>query len=216
MPAFLAVIPALIGAGVSAYQAIKARKDQKKAQELAEKELANAPQYKTPQSVLDQLNEARASKNAVNPALMMAYQQAQQAAAGNVANANRNATSGAESLAAGSQAQGQLQSIIPGLANAQTGYAMQNRGLYNQALAGMTEDDRIKFQNAQQRNSDLVNYRLGLAGAATQNQGAAMNGVGTALGSRGVNNWLAGYGKPVYDPNQYYGVPNLHGYSGMG
>lgn len=194
MPAFIPIAMALY----SAYQGIKSAEDRKKAQADAQRSLNQRPTYQTPPELKEQLNDARAMRNAVNPALLMAYQQAQQQAAGQVANAQRNATSGAEALSAGASAQSNLQSFLPQLAQAQTAYEQANRGQYYNALQGMAEDARFKQQDAVAANADRTNYNIGLAGAARAGQNQAVQSLATiatspyaSQGNNGLGNYMS-------------------------
>lgn len=195
MPAFIPIAMALY----SAYQGIKSSADRKKAQADAQRSLNQRPIYQTPPELKEQLNDARAMRNAVNPALLMAYQQAQQQAAGQVANAQRNATSGAEALSAGAAAQSNLQSFLPQLAQAQTAYEQANRGQYYNALQNMAEDARFKQQDAVAANADRTNYNIGLAGAARAGQNQAIQSLASIAtspyvsqgGGGGMGNYMS-------------------------
>lgn len=168
MPAFAALVPLALAA-FSAFQSAHAAKKQKDQQEEAQRRLDATPAYQTPEATKTLLSDTMSQRNAVNPALMMAYQQAQQQAAGVQANAQRNATSGAEALSAGSAAQSNLQSLLPSLANAQTAFGQQNKDAYYGALGESARDSQLKFQDANARNADRFNFALGQAGA--QNAG---------------------------------------------
>lgn len=188
-----ALIGAAIAGGISLYQGAQAAKEKKRYDKKAQEALAAEPDYAPTKSARSLLAEASVNKNAVNPALQMAYRQAQQGAANQAGLAQRNATSGAEALAVGSAAQNNLQAAIPGIAAEQTQFNMANRGAYMQALDKMSAEERMQFEANRAKNSNLVNYYIGRTGAANANMNSAiMGGVG-ALAQAGTTmgryNW---------------------------
>jgi hypothetical protein len=164
MAAWLAAIPGLISAGAGLWQTIKSGKEKKKA--LAEMDKQSPPDYQTSPYAQEAMLEARLSKGAVSPAMLMAQQSAQQQAANTAAAAQRNATSGAEALAAGNIAQAQYQAMLPQLAAAQQARQDQQQRNLQEMLAGMTEEERAKFMGRRQRYADLMSLALGRLGAA--------------------------------------------------
>jgi len=176
-----AAIPALAGLGLGIYQAARANKQQKKQEALAEQELKGRPSYAPTQASTALLNDAQSRVNAVNPAILAAQQQAQQQAATNTANAQRFSTSGAEALQAGAVAQAQYQNMLPGLLQAQTQYAQQNRGQYYGALQGMGEEQRLVAQDRNAAYSDRFNWQLGRANASNYNRQQGINLAANAL-----------------------------------
>lgn len=163
----------VIGLGTGLYQAISGTKQQKSGQKAFEQAMAARPQYEISDTVKQQLAEAQARYNAQNPAIAMAYQQAQQGMAGQMANAQRNASSGAQALAAGSGAQAQLQSIAPQLAAQQTAYNQQQYANLNQAQGLMSQEEKTRFSDMLAANQARQNFGLGLAqsGSAMRSQG---------------------------------------------
>lgn len=164
---------AAIGLGTGLYQAISGSKQQKSGQQAFEQAMAARPQYQISDTVKQQLAEAQARYNAQNPAIAMAYQQAQQGMAGQMANAQRNASSGAQALAAGAGAQAQLQSLTPQLAAQQAAYQQQQYANLNQAQNQMGEEEMNQFKDQLAANQMKQNFGLGLAqsGSAMKSQG---------------------------------------------
>jgi hypothetical protein len=181
---------AIIGLGSGLYQTISGSKQQKKGQQAFEEAMSARPQYQISDTVKQQLAEAQSRYNAQNPAIAMAYQQAQQGMAGQMANAQRNASSGAQALAAGAGAQAQLQSIAPQLAAQQAAYSQQQQANLNQARGLMTEEQRTKFSDMLSANQARQNFGLGLAqsGSAMKSQGlGAIAQGGLSLATAGLN-----------------------------
>lgn len=180
-------VPLILGLaslGMGAYQMAKAAKDKKKAEEEMKKAMAKRPDYQVSQSIKDQLADTRSRVNSVDPSIQLMQQQAQKQAAGTQANAQRNATSGAEALAVGSAAQGQLQSMLPQMAMLQRQNQQQNLGNYYNAQGAMANQDLIRAQDQQAKNSDMVNFALGKIGAASANMSSGIsNAVGGVLGA---------------------------------
>lgn len=186
---------AVIGLGSGLYQTISGSKQQKSGQKAFEQAMAARPQYEISDTVKQQLAEAQARYNSQNPAIAMAYQQAQQGMAGQMANAQRNASSGAQALAAGAGAQAQLQSIVPQLAAQQTAFQQQQQANLNQARGLMTEEQRTKFADMLAANQARQNFGLGLAqaGSAMKSQGiGALVQGGLGLATAGLNANLGG------------------------
>jgi hypothetical protein len=171
---------AIIGLGSGLYQTISGSKQQKRGQKAFEAAMAARPQYEISDQVKQQLAEAQSRYNAQNPAIAMAYQQAQQGMAGQMANAQRNASSGAQALAAGAGAQAQLQSIIPQLAQQQAAFQQQQQANLNQARALMGEEEMNQFRDQLAANQARQNFGLGLAQA-----GSAMKGQGLGAIAQG-------------------------------
>lgn len=181
---------AVVGLGSGLYQTISGSKQQKKGQQAFEEAMSARPQYQISDTVKQQLAEAQSRYNAQNPAIAMAYQQAQQGMAGQMANAQRNASSGAQALAAGAGAQAQLQSIAPQLAAQQAAFQQQQQANLNQARGLMTEEQRTKFADMLAANQARQNFGLGLAqaGSAMKSQGlGAIAQGGLGLATAGIN-----------------------------
>ena len=206
---------AVIGLGSGIYQTISGAQQQKKGQRAFEDAMNNRPQYQISDTVKKQLAEAQARYNAQNPAIAMAYQQAQQGMAGQMANAQRNASSGAQALAAGAGAQAQLQSIAPQLAAQQTAYQQQQQANLNQARGLMGEEEMNQYKDQLAANQAKQNYGLGLAqaGGAMKSQGlGAITQGGLGLATAGLNANLGKTTNPssvtqavsVSHPEQYY------------
>lgn len=175
------------------------------------------PQYQISDTVKQQLAEAQSRYNAQNPAIAMAYQQAQQGMAGQMANAQRNASSGAQALAAGAGAQAQLQSIAPQLAAQQAAYSQQQQANLNQARGLMTEEQRTKFADMLATNQARQNYGLGLAQAGSamksQGMGALVQG-GLGLATAGLNANLGGT-KTLPQGVEMSSIPSIGDLSGV-
>ena len=183
---------AAIGLGSGLYQTISGSKQQKRGQQAFEKAMAARPQYEISDTVKQQLAEAQSRYNSQNPAIAMAYQQAQQGMAGQMANAQRNASSGAQALAAGAGAQAQLQSIVPQLAAQQAAFQQQQQANLNQARGLMSQEEKTKFSDMLSTNQARQNYGLGLAqaGSAMKSQGLgaiAQGGLGLATAGLSAN-----------------------------
>ena len=173
MPVTAAIIGGVVGLGSGLYQTISGSKQQKSGQKAFEQAMAARPQYEISDTVKSQLAEAQSRYNSQNPAIAMAYQQAQQGMAGQMANAQRNASSGAQALAAGAGAQAQLQSIVPQLAAQQAAYQQQQYANLNQAQGLMSQEEKTRFADMLAANQARQNYGLGLAqaGSAMKSQG---------------------------------------------
>jgi multidrug efflux pump subunit AcrA (membrane-fusion protein) len=146
----------------------------------------------------------------------MAYQQAQQGMAGQMANAQRNASSGAQALAAGAGAQAQLQSIAPQLAAQQAAYSQQQQANLNQARGLMTEEQRTKFSDMLSANQARQNFGLGLAqsGSAMKSQGlGAIAQGGLSLATAGINAQSAG--KTLPQGVEMSSIPSIGDLSGV-
>ena len=190
MPVTAAIIGGAVGLGSGLYQTISGSKQQKSGQKAFEQAMAARPQYEISDTVKQQLAEAQSRYNAQNPAIAMAYQQAQQGMAGQMANAQRNASSGAQALAAGAGAQAQLQSIAPQLSAQQTAYNQQQYANLNQAQGLMSQEEKARFSDMLAANQAKQNFGLGLAqaGSAMKSQGlGAMVQGGLSLATAGIN-----------------------------
>jgi hypothetical protein len=201
---------AAIGLGSGLYQTISGSKQQKRGQKAFEAAMAARPQYEISDQVKQQLAEAQSRYNAQNPAIAMAYQQAQQGMAGQMANAQRNASSGAQALAAGAGAQAQLQSIVPQLAQQQTAYNQQQYANLNQAQGLMSQEEKEKFADMLAVNQAKQNFGLGLAqaGSAMKSQGlGAMVQGGLSLATAGLNAQSAG--KTLPQGTEMSSIPSI-------
>lgn len=194
---------ALLGLGLSAAQYSKAQKEKKKADaQLQQERMAAAKSaYKTPQAVKDQLADAQSRSGAVNPALQIAQQQAQQQQANQMGFAQRNASSGTQALSAAAEATQSTNSILPNLVQMQTAYDDRNRQELTAARGATMEDSRIMQQDAITRNQDNANYSLGRVGAAQNDKSQALNlglsALGTAVSAYGSRNAT---NRNAYDP----------------
>lgn len=200
----LALIPSLFGAGTSLVQMLGANSGRKKAEKEMNAALNAAPVYQPSQYAKNALAETLTSKNAINPALIMTYQQMQQGAANQTANAQRNATSGAEALNVGSAAQNDLQASIPKLAMMQTQYNQQNKDRYLGALENMANEDKFKHQSDVQRNSDRVNMAMGKFGANNAMFGQGVSSLASILANPSLYSGLAGGDPGDNDPQAKY------------
>lgn len=165
----MAIIPAIIGLAslaLGAYQTIKSNKDKKKAEEEMNKAMAQRRGYKESDASKKMLADAESQLNATSPAVTQAYDQAQKAAAGARAQAQRNATSGADALAMGSISQTQLQNMLPAISAQQESAKQANRVAYYNALSNAQQQEELKAADNQARYSDLINLALGKMGGA--------------------------------------------------
>jgi hypothetical protein len=219
MPVTAAIIGGAVGLGSGLYQTISGSKQQKSGQKAFEQAMAARPQYEISDTVKQQLAEAQARYNAQNPAIAMAYQQAQQGMAGQMANAQRNAGSGAQALAAGAGAQAQLQSIAPQLAAQQAAYNQQQYANLNQAQGLMSQEEKTRFADMLAANQAKQNFGLGLAqaGSAMKSQGlGAMVQGGLGLATAGLNGQFGGnkigtsQAATVANPSEYYNNPMIN------
>lgn len=207
---------AAIGLGSGLYQTISGSKQQKRGQKAFEAAMAARPQYEISDTVKQQLAEAQSRYNAQNPAIAMAYQQAQQGMAGQMANAQRNAGSGAQALAAGAGAQAQLQSIAPQLAAQQAAYQQQQYANLNQAQGLMSQEEKTRFSDMLAANQAKQNFGLGLAqaGSAMKSQGlGAMVQGGLSLATAGLN--AQGAGKSLPEGVEMTSAPSIGDLSGV-
>lgn len=208
---------AVIGLGSGLYQTISGAKQQKSGQKAFEQAMAARPQYEISDTVKQQLAEAQARYNSQNPAIAMAYQQAQQGMAGQMANAQRNASSGAQALAAGAGAQAQLQSIAPQLAAQQAAYQQQQYANLNVAQNAMGEEEMNQFKDQLAANQAKQNFGLGLAqaGSAMKSQGlGAMVQGGLGLATAGLNANLGGT-KTLPEGVEMSSIPGIGDLSGV-
>lgn len=184
-------------AAFSAWQYSQAQKDKKEQDAAAKKALASRPTLGTPDTLTEQIDTARAQMNSVDPSLIATQQQLQQQQANQMAFAQRNASSGAQALAAGAEATAQTQAIMPALMREQRGYNMQNLANLNNALAAGTENARMRHDDQLGRYGDQVNYSMGRMAAAQQNKSQAI-----ALGAQSLMGVMQGMG-----PNTGFGMP---------
>ena len=217
MPVTAAIIGGVVGLGSGLYQTISGAKQQKQGQKAFEQAMSARPQYQISDTVKQQLAEAQSRYNAQNPAIAMAYQQAQQGMAGQMANAQRNAGSGAQALAAGAGAQAQLQSIVPQLAQQQAAFQQQQYANLNQAQGLMSQEEKTRFADLLAANQAKQNFGLGLAqsGSAMKSQGLgaiAQGGLSVAtagLGNNPTSTATAGqFAKVGGTPSQYAALTN--------
>jgi hypothetical protein len=210
------IIPSIIALGSAGYQAYTGSQQKKQGQRAFEKAMAERPQYQISDTVKAQLAEAQARYNAQNPAIAMAYQQAQQGMANQQANIQRNAGSGFSALAGGAAAQAQLQSIIPQLAAQQTAFQQQQQANLANSQALMAQEEKNRYSDMLAANQMKQNFGLGLAqaGSAMQSQGlsAGVQAAGN-LASAGLSAQFAGNtpsatttpGTPtVSNPSEFY------------
>jgi hypothetical protein len=210
---------AAINLGSGLYQTISGSQQQKKGQKDFEQAMAERPRYEISDTVKQQLAEAQARYNAQNPAIAMAYKQAQQGMANQIANAQRNAASGSQALAVGAGAEAQLQSIIPQLAAQQTAYNQQQYANLNQAQGLMSQEEKTRFSDMLAANQARQNFGLGLAqaGSAMKSQGLgaiAQGGLGLATaglnGQFGGNKTNTSQVATVANPSEYYNNPMIN------
>lgn len=188
LPLIIPIVAAAASIGSSAYSAIKAAQDRKKAQAESERQLRNMPVYQTPEALKNLYAESQAGKSAVSPVIATQERALQQAQANMMANAQRAATSGAESLSIGAKAQSLAQAALPQLAETQEAYRQAALKRADMAAMGMTEDAQIKYEADVARQASFINYALGKAAAASQRQAQA-----TAGAIQGASNLLSSY-----------------------
>jgi hypothetical protein len=180
------IIPSIIALGSAGYQAYTGSQQKKQGQRAFEKAMAERPQYQISDTVKAQLAESQARYNAQNPAIAMAYQQAQQGMANQQANIQRNAGSGFSALAGGAAAQAQLQSIIPQLAAQQTAFQQQQQANLANSQALMAQEEKNRYSDMLAANQMKQNFGLGLAQA-----GSAMQSQGLSAGIQAAGNLAA-------------------------
>jgi len=230
LPLLAAAIPAALQTGLGIYQAITGNKQAKKNDKLVQDALANTPVYEESPYASKLLADTQGRLNAASPAVIAAYRNANQRAANQGAIAQRNASSGAEAIAAGAAAQNQVNNLLPSLANAQQSFDAQNRGMYYDALGNMTNERDKVFNDRMRRNMDLRNYYLGRTAAGNRNlqsglsaAATGLSGIGNMIGGMNFGNQLpiptdySAYGgldaNGVASPSPYYGTsPYYSGY----
>lgn len=162
---------AMLQTGFGIWEAIKAGRDRKKFEKLAESELNSSPVYQESPYARQQLAQAQAQQNAINPAVQAMERNAQIGAA-NVASAGqRNAMSGAEAINAAIAGQAQANAMYPQIANLQTEYNARNQGLLANAMQNMTNEYQNVFNDRVRRNDTRLNYRLGQLSGANARKG---------------------------------------------
>jgi len=195
---------ALAGLGLSAYQYKKAQKEKQKADAALENQRANRPSYKTPQALKDELADAQSRAGAISPAVMIAQQQAQKQQANQIDAAQRNAGSGAQAIQAAANATAQTNSILPGLADLQQNYDLQNRQQLTNARGAGIEDSRTMQQDALNRQQEGAQFELGKVGAAQNDKSQALG-----LGLAALNAATSIYGVSKAFPTQPQVQPDV-------
>jgi hypothetical protein len=183
--------------GLSAYQYKKAQKEKQKADAALENQRANRPSYKSPQALKDELAEAKARSGAVSPAVQMAQAQALKQQANQIAAAQRNASSGAQAIQSAANASAQANSILPGLADLQQNFDLQNRQQLTNARGAGIEDSRVMQQDALNRQQEATQFELGKVGAAQNDKSQALG-----LGLAALNAATSIYGVSKAFPTQ--------------
>ena len=169
----------LLGSGI--YQAIRGNRQAKKYNAKLENALANSPVYSESPYATALLADTQGRTNATSPAVQAALRNANQQTVNQMFNAQRNASSGAEAIAAAATAQQQNNSVLPNLAAAQQAYDAQNRGAYYSALDNMTNERDKVFSDRIRRNVDMRNYFLGRTASANRNLQSGLNSIGAGL-----------------------------------
>lgn len=172
--------------GIGIADWIKGAKDFKREKAATEKALAALPQYQMSPYAKEQLANAQANLNAINPAVQAMYGQAQRAAANTAATAQRNAMSGAEAIQGAALGQQIAQNQMPQIAQTQMQYEMANRNALDNALGVMTSENQNVFNSQNNIANQLLNYKMGLMGAAAARKaGGQKNTVGgvSAMGN---------------------------------
>jgi len=212
------IIP-LIAAGAGIYQAINSSQKAKEQEALAQRALNNRQAYQPTEASRMLLADAMNQRNAANPAIILAQQQAQKQAAATSGMAQRYATSGAEALQASANAQAQLQNAQPQIMQAQAAYEANNRNNYYNALQGMGQQQEMVAQDRNNMYSDQFNWRLGRANAANYNASQGINlaaqgimSAGTAMGTPNMNarqgtSAASPYLQPTTQTPYYVGSP---------
>ncbi len=167
-------------------QAHKANKDRKKFEKMSEAELNASPEYQESEFAKQELAQSQAAANSSNPAILAYQNQLQQQAANVAAAGQKNAMSGAEAINAAIAGQQVASSQLPQIAQMQTQFNQQNRGMLSDAMRNMTAERQNVFNDRVRRNDNRLNFRLGqLKGANDRFQGGMQNVVSgvSALGS---------------------------------
>lgn len=200
--------------GVGIYQSAHQSSLRKKADKQFRATMAGRQKYQESEYAKADLSQARSMLGTQSPAVAAASMSGQQAVAARMGQAQRVAGSGADALAAGAQAQGQYNDMMPGLISEQQNYDAGNRRAYSAALQGMTGERQAVFQDQLAATGDQANYQLGKMGgaAASQSQamGLAMTGLSTAAGSRYARGY-GNYGKKRTAYDSYYDDPYTMG-----
>lgn len=197
------IIPA-ITAGIGLIQSLSAGQKQKEEEARLKQAIANKPTFKPSEYIKNMVADARARQNAESPAVRQAYEQVRQQAADTAAQAQRNATSGAQALGAGAIAQQQMQSVTPQLAAQQEAYHQANLNRADQAAQAMANQQAMQYQSEADKHNDLVNMYLGKVGAYNQNKA-----MGLSAAIQGGLAAAGGLGKqaPQQVNNSYTGKP---------
>lgn len=159
---------------------IKGAKEFKKYKKETESALAGLPQYAQSMYAKQNLANAQSNLNAIDPSILMQYNQLQQQAANTAAVGERNAMSGAEAINAAVLGQNIAANQAPQLATQQAQMNMANRRALSQALANMTQEEQNVFISKNAIANQMLNYKMGLMGA------------GAARKSSGINNTIDG------------------------
>lgn len=178
-------IGGLVQSGVGIADWIKSGKERKKYLKESEQALAGLPQYTASQYAKQDLAGAQANANAIDPSVMMQYNQAQQNAANTAAAGQRSAMSGAEAIQAAALGQQIAASQAPSIAAQQSQYAMANRAALSRALQGMTAEQQNVFNSKNSIANQMLNYKLGRLGAAEQRKADGIKNTVGGIGAVG-------------------------------
>lgn len=159
---------------------IKGAKEFKKYKKESEQALAGLPQYAQSMFAKENLANAQSNLNAIDPSILMQYNQLQKQAANTAAVGQRNAMSGAEAINAAAIGQNIAANQAPQLAQQQAQINMVNRQALSQALANMAQEDQNVFNSKNAIANQMLNYKMGLMGA------------GAARKASGINNTVGG------------------------
>lgn len=177
-------------AGFGIFQSIKNNKLRKQREAELEQAVNSMPEYTESPIVKGMVAQAQAQQNAINPAVMAMYQQAQQQAANTMAAAQRNASSGPEAINAALMAQNIANSQAPQAALQQTQYNMANRANLQNTQSALNNERQNVFNSRVAKNDALQNLKTMQFGNAQKlwqdawgNIIGGANATGNAVGS---------------------------------
>ena len=168
---------------------IKGAKEFKKYKKETESALAGLPQYAQSMYAKQNLANAQTNLNAIDPSILMQYNQLQKQQANTAAVGQRNAMSGGEAINAAIQGQNIAANQAPQLAAEQARMNIVNRQALAQALEGMTQEQQNVFNSKNAIANQMLNYKMGLMGAGAAKKASGISN--TAGGLSAVGNGVA-------------------------
>ncbi len=182
-------IGSLIGGGIQSVVGIvdwiKGAKEYKKYKKETESALAGLPEYEKSIYAQQNLANAQNNANAIDPSILMQYNQLQKQAANTAAVGQRNAMSGAEAIQAAALGQNIAANQAPEIARQQAQMNMMNRQALSNALANMTQEQQNEFNSKNYIANQMLNYKMGLMGAAANRKASGINNTTSGLSAVG-------------------------------